>query len=61
MSGYIAIMMCGLCASVFAAVETVDFVEDIHGNVHLWELSETEKDSNGRKFPDGGETITSPV
>ena len=61
LSGYIAIMMCGLCAPVFAAVETVDFVEDIHGNVHLWELSETEKDSNGRKFPDGGETITSPV
>ena len=61
LSECILMSVCGLCMSAFAAVETTDFVDDTHENAALWEMSETEKDDHGRKFPNGGEAITSPV
>lgn len=55
-------MACGSYMSAFAAVEITDFVDDTYENTSQWELSETEKDDRyGRKFSDGGETITSPT
>ena len=45
----------------FGAVEFVDFTDGMDVGASAWDLSETEDDAKGRKFPDGGESITSPV
>lgn len=50
-----------MTSAVFGAVEVTDFIDDTEGSVSRWDVSETELDGNGRKFPDGGEAITSPV
>lgn len=51
-----------VAASVgFGAVESVDFTDGTDAGASAWDLSETEDDAKGRKFPDGGESITSPV
>ena len=51
-----------VAASVgFGAVESVDFTDASDSGASAWDLSETEDDAKGRKFPDGGESITSPV
>lgn len=57
-----AMVVCGVGLSAWGGVTLTDFIGDSNSNTNQWELSETEADaSNGRKFSNDGESITSPI
>ena len=57
----VVMLIGGVSLSAWGGVTATDFVGDSNCNTNQWSLSETVVDGSGRKFSNGGESITSPI